>query len=222
MIKSNPKELHKIATARQLCEKLDIIAEQLLSLTNFVEVQEKKFNRKKRLFTGKNILLAYIIVMIACFLPLSVVSFIFPDLKLGIFVPIIGAVVTIISRSIYNKKKVPVYKNVYEQLTAPKIKEIEHLKEEFYFYIDDYEEAVEKIPEDLRYTIALDFMHEAIRQGYVADIGKAVEFYRERLAYIRAEQTDDSKKLCNDIKTSEKAMKQRISVIKKFRQEPHD
>ena len=218
MIKSNPKELHKIATARHLCEKLDIIAEQLLSLTNFVEVQEKKFNRKKRLFTGKNILLAYIIVMIACFLPLSVVSFIFPDLKLGIFVPIIGAVVTIISRSIYNKKKVPVYKNVYEQLTAPKIKEIEHLKEEFYFYIDDYEEAVEKIPEDLRYTIALDFMHEAIRQGYVADIGKAVEFYRERLAYIRAEQTDDSKKLCNDIKTSEKAMKQRISVIKKFRQ----
>lgn len=215
MNKANPKELHKIATARQLCEKLDIIAEQLLSLTSFVEVQKKKFDRKKRLFTGKNILLAYIIVMIACFLPLSVVSFIFPDLKLGIFVPAIGAIVTIISKSIYTKKKVPVYTNVYEQLTIPKIKEIEHLKEEFYVYIDDYEEAVDKIPEDLRYTIALDFMHEAIRQGYVADISKAVEFYRERLAYIRSEQTDDSKKLCDDIKISEKAMKQRVEMIKK-------
>ena len=205
--------LQNIATARQYCEMMDTLAERITSLKEKIENEQKKYKKKKARFKGPKILLLYVVVTFACFLPMAVLSFLVDLKQLGAFVPLISAAATIIAKIIYESRTGSVYGAMLEQVTKPLIAEMESCVETVMVNSDSYDKAVKEVPEDLRYTLALDFIHEAVRQGYRRDITDAAAFYRERLQHVYANNTSEFEELKNDIEKSRASMESRCRMI---------
>lgn len=207
--------LYNVATARQFCENLDRNSLRVHEIREEINNDEKKFAKKEKMFEGKNFILMYLLITVLTTIPFSLIT-LFLKFHIEIFLPIFGLTVTLLIEKHYKKKKLPSITKVHKQAIKNKEKSIDDLISLLYADCENYELVLYDIPEDLRYPLALDFIHESIRQDHVFVLEDAFVYFRNHLEKIKKNDTKEAEKLIKEVEEALKIKKIREEIIEQY------
>ena len=207
--------LEQIAVAHNFAEDLEATLDRYKDCSEFINNEMKKLSKKTGLLKGWRVLLLYLIITagmlpIFCFFVLSI------EIHVEWLYPIFTAILTACVKMYYEKKKIPIEENIFNRTTQQKQKELNELSSALMVYKEQSEQIFDGFPGHVQHCLALQILHEAIRQGYAHTITDAVNFYDKQLNKLQADTSNESAKIIEDIQKADAKLGYRDDVFKKF------
>lgn len=207
----NPDQTY-VQKVNQTCSKIDSAVKKYLINNRFIEENNKIKEERVKALSGFRLIILYVLAMIAVATPILIIS-IFTNAYILLSIPALAFLLTISCRTYYQKKLVPIHENAYEKIVTLAKEDVCSAIDELTKYKGSYESDTSRIPDRLRHEIALNILHEAIRQGYASDLNEAITFYKKHLAAVEKDKSDAALQIINEIETSEKKIDERIKVF---------